>query len=412
MENCEITAKQLRAALKETLAKSGATHWIKAKLRTDFIQQILKDGDVKSITEVNGFRERIVLSCIFNFLQARNLFNTLSVYTSEAQLHRGNILDENDLVQILKRNLLDQEIPSILEMIVKSCFLIAEGSQRDQEVQTANTGPSAKERLAEQIQQLSLTTATPESAEFFEQHLSIYHRELEARKDHEIELQMKTFREQELQKYRLQDSEKLRSSLAALHSELELDYQRRLQFYVERESESAYRLKEEEKRFKKLLHEERQSLEKQLEELKFKESGMARKSELENQGFRLLEIRLKELESKLELKARELDAKEKEMDLKAVNFKANLRQELLTELAAERSRIQSEKVQFYDEKKSLFEEKLKLQNSMLEMEIAQKSLMENQLKVKQLEQANQSLFKELEITKLRIQAEEETILEV
>lgn len=140
-----------------------------------------------------------------------------------------------------------------------------------------------------------------------------FQRDCEERMRRDLEMQMKNFRENTAVKIRLEEAQKARLATESIRKDLEADYHRRLQSHMDRETEAAKRFAEQERQFNQSQYDARQIMQREIDELRNREQMAARKLELESQGLKILELRVKEAQTLLENRERELSIREKKL---------------------------------------------------------------------------------------------------
>lgn len=384
-----ISAKKLKTILKESFDKSGALISIKAQLRQQFIQGLMKinkkqRGSSNQDRDENmDIHEKIILSTIFHFLKNREMSNTMSVYIAETGLDADQaMLTELDVARMFRFDALTQafldvtlyahqkgestdspEI-SLLELMFQYCLVLHKDQRKEVAIQATENGPSPREILDSELLQLEKTYqakiafSSTGPAKCMEERLIAYQKDCELRKMREVEVQISYFKEQETQRIRFEEASKSRRALEALRKELEFDYTQRLQAHIDRENNYMLKLTEQERRLQQTLYDSRQVMQREIDELRNREQMALRKVELESQGLKMLELRLKEAQGVLESREKEVARMEKEFESKRTNVLEAVRKEVRDQLrqdlealsidrvtlAAERSRFNEEKV--------------------------------------------------------------------
>lgn len=405
----ELTPKQLKAILKENLQNSGRIQEIKAKLRKDFIQELSKGNSRKKpVPEEVTSIDRILLSLIFLFLQKKQYFNTISVFLAECPYgNEKSLLLESELIKIFDHEWISNEIKgkeisySLLEILVSFFLGKVRAVHKDESTQTNSSGPSPQELLQLQLQELEKSNSSRHDDErdasfkSIESRLFQYQRDLESRKEMEMEIFKSNFTEVEAMKIREEENEKFRSKIESLTKELEFHYHSKLQKFMEKEQESAEKMREQERRFERSMYEQRNHLMKQLEDLRLKESSLQRRSELESQGLKFLEIKLKEFETKLLIRSNELDEREKTIELKYSKTTDQIKSELSREFKLEMSAVQSEKADLIEQKRTFLQERLRFRESCDSLESTKNALKSTQKQLEEMQEANEVLRKEI-----------------
>jgi hypothetical protein len=186
----------------------------------------------------------------------------------------------------------------------------------------------------------------------------IFQKEMEERKNREVDIQVRYFRENEVSKIRSEEGAKARAAMEAMRQELEFDYNQRMKAHLEREQECMRRAKEQERLAQTNSYEARQQMMRELEEIRARESILSRKVDLESQGLKLLEIRLKEAQLMLEQREREVRKIEEDANKKLNQSMELARKEMSLRMQKEFEELNSLRYDVNLEKRKLDEEKL------------------------------------------------------
>jgi hypothetical protein len=318
----EFSVKQLKANLKTTLQKSGVLGTVKAQIRQEFINSLSakkqqsenKSGDL-TITD------RVLFSSVFEFLSNRGLVSSISVFLAETGLDpKHTLLSAKEIAQLIKFNEISSVIKmvqqgqsinqlesqlvdptvladrkyTVLDLVVRFCITSRE-AHRDMGTQMESRGQSAREALEESLQELrnSVKPAPDNSQNTIQERMIAYQRECERRLQSEVATQVAHMRETELTRVRLEEAAKARQEMDALRRRLELDYARRLQTVVDSEAALTQRIADQEQSAQRSLYAARQQMQREIDDLRNREAAATRKLELEAQGVRMLELRLK-----------------------------------------------------------------------------------------------------------------------
>ena len=121
-----------------------------------------------------------------------------------------------------------------------------------------------------------------------------FQRECEDRYRKEYESQLHQVRTVEINRIRAEEADKKRVEIDLARKELEGNYQHRLQSHLDREAEGVRAAAEKSRQASMLEYESRQRMQRELDDLRIREENSRRKIDLETQGIRMLEARLKE----------------------------------------------------------------------------------------------------------------------
>ena len=368
----ELTAKQLKSKIRQTLKNSGVLGTVKAQLRQEFLNG-LQGNSLSAAAQAKhalGVRERITYSLVYHLLQSRGLTNSTSVFVAETGLQlNATLISEKDVVQTLRFNklsksfklasvdvanrrhsvvqmaetyeldhtitkeLVDKNHLTLLDLLIHYCSSVCGNDRQDMSCQTDAAGPSAREVLNIEIDALRRKHLeqyeTSKSQLLVEERIIAYQRESEEHAKRDVELQMEFFRQHQLEKVRLEESIKSRMALESLRKELIDEYDRRLLVYIEREEINNRSLAEKERSINQRGMEERQLMQREIDELRSRDQMLSRKVELESQGLRSLELRLKASQNVLESREREIGLRETALEEKNKTITITARQEAL-----------------------------------------------------------------------------------
>jgi oral-facial-digital syndrome 1 protein len=395
-EGQEVSAKQLKFTLKEQFDKCRAVDGLKAKFRKHLLLKLMgKEEENASLNEGHSdLKTKVVQSAVFHYLKSHNFLSTVSVFAAETGLEESRaLLTEMDINRMIKfnnlsniypmisqDNLMTENLPpmvaniinsgnlSVLDIIFEYCLTLRAELTTEIGIQATLTAPSARELLNTELFELEKRFSKTKfdlqnsRSKSIDERLLDLHKDYEFRKQQEIEIQMKYFKEQELNKMRLEETRKLRQKQELYQKELEFDYQQRLKYHTEREQEFRTKLKDNEQRYKQEEYVLRQQYEKALDDIKQQNIAQQRKQELEQQGLKLLECHLKELQGQLESRDRYQRIQEEEFQVKKQHFEEKIRQEIQNKYQKEWEEIQQEKAKLLLERRRFEESKMMLQS--------------------------------------------------
>jgi hypothetical protein len=152
----------------------------------------------------------------------------------------------------------------------------------------------------QQVRELHLSYTTRRETErllpnkTIEERMIAFQRECEDRFRKDYESQLNQVRSMEMSRIRSEEANKKRVEIDLARKELEGSYQHRLQAHMDREAESMRIAADKARQASMLEYESRQRMQRELDDLRTREENSRRKIELETQGIRMLESRLKE----------------------------------------------------------------------------------------------------------------------
>lgn len=317
----ERAFQEIKHKLKDYLKNTHTLQVIKANIRKDFITKLSKGHAVPIQKPVQALdlSDRLILSCMHHFFTAHAMHSTLSVFMAESGLDSGgNVMPEMDMLRLLRiprlkaafLDALDQphdqdheagSRPTLLEALFKYCLMLEQDSLRESGCQTDQHGPSPREALASELQSIRQSfqhkTHAESTNKSIEERMLAYQKDCDSRSKHEVEVQCQQFRDHEANMIRQQERQKYSTELSAYRKQLDADYQARLASHLEREALASRQLQEQERAAQVKLHEQRQTLQKQIEAAHTREEMMKSKHSadmefIQSEKYRLQEQRL------------------------------------------------------------------------------------------------------------------------
>jgi len=221
----------------------------------------------------------------------------------------------------------------------------ADHKKMDMAVQTESLGIGAIESLDIQVKDLrhfylrKIDAERLNPARTVEERMIVFQRDCEERFRRDLEIQTAYIRENEVAKVRLEESRKARMELDVVRQQMEAEYQKKLQHHTEYEAELSRHAAEKERQLQQNLYEARQLLQREIDELRSREQANTRKLDLESQGLRTLELRVKEAQTVLASRERDIASREAEAESKLKNCMERAREEARSQMQSEVSLI-------------------------------------------------------------------------
>lgn len=186
---------------------------------------------------------------------------------------------------------------TVLDVLLRHCTTHSD-MKREFSTQTESSGQTAREALEESLQELRTSfrasqQEAPSAATTIQERMVAFHRDCERRVQSDVAMQVAHIRETEMTRVRLEEAAKARAEMDAQRKRLELDYARRLQALVESEAALSRRMADQELGAQRTLYDARQQMQREIDALRGREAAAVRQQELEGQGVRMLELRLK-----------------------------------------------------------------------------------------------------------------------
>ena len=355
-----VSLKALKANMKDALKKSGVLSSVKAQVRMEFINNLTPGyiGQKKVLFNELSDEERLLQSAIFFLLRSKGYEYTLSVYTAESGIDKDRMLSEDEVSTKLHLGSCSrgEREKSALALVLNEMNRRRETVCVDSGTQSDYSGVGIREILDSRLGEISRTYESKmEQEKLFpskgvEERMLAFQQDCEKRMKADLEAQLSSMKEVEISKVRLEEAHKARLELEAMRTELESSFERRMQVQTEREADSLRGAAERERQLQQAQYEARQRLQRELDELRAREQNATKKTELDAQGLRLLESRLKESQLALEHREREVARREREAEhhIREANERAReeSRERVREELEAlirERAALQTER---------------------------------------------------------------------
>jgi oral-facial-digital syndrome 1 protein len=373
-----MSLKELKNNLKDAMRKSGAVHSVKAQLRSEFIANLTDPygkAERASTFAASNLRERLMLSALYNSLRARGMKHACSVFVAECGMDKNSTLTAMDIVEGLNFGYAsdvykaveaaDKEgtMSNVFDLLMNETCKRLQTSSSETSIQTETAGRTAREMLDIQTSAareryekvLSSEKASPQAS--MQERMLQYQNECDERMKKDLEGQMRHFRDTEALKIRLDESRKARVELDAVRREMDLEYERRLAASTDREKEVARQHAERERQLEASQYEYRQRMQRELDELRMRETAATKKGELDAQGAALLEQRLRETQIRIETRERELSAREAEVDARARDEGDRAKAEAMAQLREQMEVVARERFQIKEDRDVLDDSK-------------------------------------------------------
>lgn len=409
MSDKALTLKELKSSLRDTLRKSGVLDTVKAQIRREFIAGLVSPSPLTSsashskgnvgldkalselpssvTTAVNGLkrsgnsktsttkvRDQVILSAVYHLLQRRNLLHSGSVFSAESGIDsKSLLLSEQEVATTLcldKIHAISDALgnsqnnnSSIFEIIVDHCSSLGRCGKMEIGSQTEmSPAVGARESLDLHLKALHESFITRLDAEkaspvkTVEEKLIAFQRECEAKFRADLKMQVDHMRETELAKVRHEAAVLAQQNLDTLRVQLENDYQRRILLQSEQDAQKKRELEDQERRWQQTQYDTRQQLQRDIDELRGREQAMTRKMEIESQGLKMLEMRLRETQSLVESREREVLRREREAEVLIKNYQSKAEEKVRSYLQSELTAAARERTSLALDRKRLEDE--------------------------------------------------------
>ena len=374
-----MSLKELKNNLKDAMRKSGVVHSVKAQLRREFIANLTDPygkTERASTFAASNLRERLMLSALYNSLRARGMKHACSVFVAECGMDKNSTLTAMDIVEGLNFGYAsdvykaveaaDKEgtMSNVFDLLMNETCKRLQTSSSETSIQTETAGRTAREMLDIQTSAareryekvLSSEKASPQAS--VQERMLQYQNECDERMKKDLEGQMRHFRDTEALKIRLDESRKARVELDAVRREMDLEYERRLVASTDREKEVARQHAERERQLEASQYEYRQRMQRELDELRMRETAATKKGELDAQGAALLEQRLRETQIRIETRERELSVREAEVDARARDEGDRAKMDAMAQLREQMEVVARERFQVKEDRDALDDSKV------------------------------------------------------
>jgi len=391
-----LSLQELRANLKATIRKSGVLDTVKAQIRREFITGLSKQIGKPTLTskEHVDLRERVVLSSVYHLLRNRNLPHSLSVYAAESGIDaKSFLLSEVDIVQALnldninifndtfiknqssssilqsKKAINNNEniTKSVVDVIIDYCCSYSKTnntieSSSLQGTDKANDGVGPVDILDKHLKEMRQTYVERQRKEeeepnrTLEERMIIFQRDCEARYKRELELKLQAMKESEIIKIREELLLASQQEADAMRRNMDAEYKHLMKKYADQETTLKQEYLEREQKLERKEYEARQALQQELNSLKLKDESANRKMEYEEQGLRMLELRVKEASILIESREKEVSRREKEIEELSRGYQDKAKFEARAYLQSELDDLMREKTALKVERHRLIEE--------------------------------------------------------
>ncbi|XP_069613825.1 centriole and centriolar satellite protein OFD1 isoform X1 [Ranitomeya imitator] len=349
-----LSQEELRKRLYQTFKKKGVLDSLKTQLRNQLIQDLkLRVGSGQSLQSplVSGdsLLHRACNSLVADHLSRCGYEFSLSVFYPECGLEKDKDFSIQDLMQLLKINPKSSIYKSLMSTHQNSSrkgFLVQILAElidnhlnrdgRDANTQTAATSPY-RESIVEKLKFIDerFEEMYPKRSKFesLEGKLAEYRREMEEQLQQEMSQKFKHFKDVELAKIKLEESEKSQKEISDLRRELEKTYQLKYDGLVSREKNAVERLQRQQEIESKDVYAQRQTLLIEIEAVRKREMNLRQRIDAFELAQKLQEEKNRSVNELL--RKRELDVKniedtyEKKIKDEVLRYQIELKEEYL-----------------------------------------------------------------------------------
>ncbi|XP_014377649.1 oral-facial-digital syndrome 1 protein isoform X2 [Alligator sinensis] len=296
-----LSQDELRRRLYQTFKNRGVLDTLKTQLRNQLIHELMHpilNGEFQPQTVSSD--ESSLLVSASNSLVADHLHRcgyeySLSVFYPESGLEKEKVFTVQDLLQLIRINPKSSLYKSLIlgtQKENRKGFLmqilmelmenhLSRGSH-DTETQTTSV-PPYRESLAEKLQLIDEQFADiyPQNQKFesFEVKLSEYRKEIEKHLQAEMAQKLQHFKEVEIAKIRMEEKTQCQKEISELWHELERTHQAKSEALISREKNAIERLQKQQEIEAKEVYAQRQSLLKDIEMIRTRETEVKQRIE-------------------------------------------------------------------------------------------------------------------------------------
>ncbi|XP_018102517.1 oral-facial-digital syndrome 1 protein isoform X1 [Xenopus laevis] len=296
-----LSQEELRKRLYQTFKNKGVLDSLKTQLRNQLIHELKhpafngEPGHYLEALESDSLLHRASNSMVADHLRKCGYEYSLSVFYPECGLEKEKMFTVHDFLQLLKINPKSRLYKSLtssarnesakgfffqLLMELTDYHLHREG--RDADTQTVTTSPykdSIVEKLKFIDEQFEEIYPKRKNFESLESKLSDYRREMEEQLRTEMAQKLQHFKDVEIAKIKLDETEKSQREMSDFRRELEKTYQAKLEGLVSREKNAIERLQRQQEIEAKEIYTQRQSLLKDIDSVRARESDLRQRME-------------------------------------------------------------------------------------------------------------------------------------
>ncbi|MEE6470151.1 hypothetical protein FKM82_008868 [Ascaphus truei] len=343
-EFTSLSQEELRKRLYQTFKNKGVLDSLKTQLRNQLIRELRHPAfSGEATAQCDGGQADSLLYRASNSLVADHLSRcgyeySLSVFYPECGLEKEQVFTVRDLLQLMKINPksgLYKSLTSSLQNENAKGFIFQilteltdyhlHKEDRDADTQTVTTSPY-KESIVEKLQfideQFEEMYPKRHRTESLESKLSEYRKEMEEQLRAEMSQKLQHFKDVEVAKIKLEERDKSQKEMSDFRRELEKTYQTKSGGLVSREKNATERLQRQHEIEEKDMYAQRQTLLKDIEMVRSRETDLRHRIEAFEHAQKLQEDKNRSVDDSL--RKRELEVRNIED-----TFNQKLKNELL-----------------------------------------------------------------------------------
>ncbi|KAM4796483.1 centriole and centriolar satellite protein OFD1 [Rhinophrynus dorsalis] len=324
-----LSHEELRKRLYQTFKNKGVLDLLKTQLRNQLIHELKHSafsGEPASLSEdvcAESLLLKVSNSMVADHLRRCGYEYTLSVFFPECGLEKEKVLTVHDLLQLMKispKSGLYKSLTSspqngnakgfLFQMLTEVMEYHLHRDGRDADTQTVTSSPY-KDSIVEKLKFIDeqFEEIYPKRTKFesLESKLSDYRREMEEQLRAEMSQKFQHFKDVEIAKIKLEEREKSQREVSDLRREFEKTYQTKSEGLVSREKSAIERLQRQQEIETKEIYLQRQTLLKDIEVVRSRETELRQKMEAFELAQKLQEEKNRSVNESL--RRRELEVK-------------------------------------------------------------------------------------------------------
>eukprot|EP00079_Xenopus_tropicalis_P021659 XP_012813078.1 PREDICTED: oral-facial-digital syndrome 1 protein isoform X2 [Xenopus tropicalis] len=296
-----LSQEDLRKRLYQTFKNKGVLDSLKTQLRNQLIHELKYptfNGEPVCYLEAlesDSLLHRASNSMVADHLRKCGYEYSLSVFYPECGLEKEKMFTVHDFLHLLKINPNSQLYKSLtssahsgsakgflFQLLMELTDYHVHREGRDADTQTVTTSPykdSVVEKLKFIDEQFEDIYPKRKKFESLESKISDYRREMEEQLRTEMAQKLQHFKDVEIAKIKLEETEKSQREMSDFRRELEKTYQTKLEGLVSREKNAIERLQRQQEIEAKEIYSQRQSLLKDIDIVRARESDLRQRME-------------------------------------------------------------------------------------------------------------------------------------
>ncbi|NXN98611.1 OFD1 protein, partial [Rhinopomastus cyanomelas] len=299
VEKETLSQDELRKKLYQTFKDRGVLDTLKMQLRNQLIHELMHpilSGELQPRAVPSDDSSLLITasnSLVADHLQRCGYEYSLSVFFPESGLEKKKLLTMQDLLQLMRINPQSSLYKSLTMGTLKEnkgfLMQILTGltehhlSKETHDTETQTTVPPYRESLAEKLQLIDeqFAGSYPQHLKYesLEVKLHEYRREIEKQLQAEMSQKLEHFKEVEIAKIKMEEKAQTQKEISELRHELEKNHQAKCEALISREKNAIERLQKQQEIEAKEVYAQRQSLLKDIEVVRTRETELKQRIE-------------------------------------------------------------------------------------------------------------------------------------